>query len=115
MPRTDSNKVANILPTSLDPNELTSWIDIATELVDDVEDADPSLPDTRLEKLERLTAAHLASAADPRHESTSGASRSVDYQGEYGTGFDATSYGQRALALDPTGTLGEDEEFTLSI
>ncbi len=114
MPRTDSNKVNNILDTSLDTNELTSWIDIATELVDDIEAVDPSLSESRLEKLERLTAAHLASAQDPRHASESGASRSVEYQGEHGRGFESTDYGQRALALDPTGTLGEDNEFTLS-
>jgi hypothetical protein len=114
MPRTDSNKVDNILDTSLDSNELTSWIDIATELVDDIEAVDSSLSDKRLEKIERLTAAHLASAQDQRHESTSGASRSVEYQGDHGMGFEATDYGQRALALDPTGTLGQDTEFTLS-
>ncbi len=114
MVRTDSNKVDEILDTSLSSNELTSWIDIATELVDDVEAAAPSLSDSRLEKIERLTAAHLASAQDPRHASESGASRSVEYQGEHGMGFESTTYGQRALNLDPTGVLGEDAEFTLS-
>ncbi len=115
MPRTTVSKVRSIFDTDLSDNELTSWMDIATELVDDVEAADPSLADKRLSKLEKLVTAHLASAQDPRHESVSGASRSVDYQGEYGQNFEATSYGQRALALDPTGTLGDNHEFTLGV
>ena len=115
MPRTDSNKVSGILDTSLSSNDLTSWIDIATELVDDVAAADSSLSDARLEKIERLTAAHLASAQDQRIAQASRESGSVTFQGEWGTGFESTSYGQRALALDPTGVLADDRDFTLSI
>lgn len=115
MVRTTISKVRNVFDTDLTDNELSSWIDVATELVDDVENADPSIPDKRLEKIERLTTAHLASAQDPRIESASREGSNVSYQGETGKGFESTSYGQRALELDPTGTLEDDTEFTLSV
>lgn len=105
MARTDAPAVREILDTSLDNDSLSAWIDIATELVDDVQNADSSLSSTRLTKLEKLVAAHLASSQDQRHERESGPARSVSYQGDTGEGFTGTKHGQQALALDPTGTL----------
>lgn len=115
MPRTDSNKVETILETDLSSNTITSWIDIATELIDDIENADSSIPDSRLEKLERLVAAHLASTQDQRIASGERESASVEFQGQTGIGLEGSKYGQQALLLDPTGLLGEDPSFTLSV
>lgn len=108
MNRTNAQDVAQIFDTSLDDGagqELEAWIEIAHEIVDDIAAADPSLSSTRLEQIEKLLAAHLASTQDQRHARDSGASRSVSYQGETGMGIDGTKYGQQAKALDPTGTL----------
>jgi len=65
--------------------------------------------------LEKLVTAHLASSQDQRIASTSRETASVEFQGETGVGFEGTKYGQQALALDRTGTLGQDNEFTLSV
>ena len=115
MVRTTVNKVRNILDTSVEDTSITSWMGVASTLVDDVEGIDPSIPDTRLTKMEKVLTAHLVSTQDPRASSISGASRSVEFQGDAGLALDSTRYGQQAKLLDPTGTLGEDEEFTLSI
>ena len=105
MVRTTVQKVRNVFDTSLSDNELTSWIDIATEFVDDIEADDPDIKDSRLKKIERLVTAHLASSQDQRASSQSGASRSIEFQGRTGYDFRGTKHGQAAIALDPTGTL----------
>lgn len=115
MARTTNSDVSEILDTSLGTAALDAWIEIANTLVDDVAAADTSLTSTRLTQLETLVAAHLASTQDQRAASRSGASRSVTYQGETGMGFEATKYGQQALALDPTGTLAGSTKPTASI
>lgn len=105
MARTSESEVKDILDTNLDNTSLSAWIEVANELVDDIAAADSSLTTSRLTKLEKLAAAHLASSQDQRFESASSESRSVQYQGETGMGFKGTKHGQAALALDPTGTL----------
>lgn len=113
MVRTTIQKVRNIFNTDLSDNQISSWMDVATALVDDVEDADPSVPDKRLEKIERLVTAHLASSQDQRIGNATSETRSINYQGQYGMALNSTTYGQQAKVLDPTGQLGEND-FTLS-
>jgi len=115
MPRTDPTTVKNTFDTSLTDSAISDWITRASMRIDDVEDADPSIEDAKLKELETLVAQHLAASQDPRHESESGASRSVEFQGETGEGMKSTKYGQAALELDPTGTLGDNHEFTLGV
>lgn len=105
MARTTVQKVRSILDTNVEDNAVTSWMDIASTLVDDIADADPTVSDSRLAKIEKVLTAHLVSTQDQRHAATSGASRSVEYQGETGMGIEGTKYGQQAVALDPTNTL----------
>ena len=115
MPRTSASDVAEIFDTSLDDTSLSAWVDVANELVDDIADADPSLTESRLTKIEKLAAAHLAASQDQRHESNSGGARSVSYQGDTGMGFEGTKHGQAALALDPTGTLANAHKPSASL
>lgn len=106
--RTTPSEVAKIFDTNLDTSDggsLDVWIEVANELVDDIADQDSSISSTRLTKIEKLVAAHLAASQDQRFESASAESRSVTYQGETGMGFEGTKHGQAAIALDPTGTL----------
>ena len=107
MPRTTVQKVRDIFDTSISDNSVTGWMDIATEFVDDIEDADSSIPTKRLAKIEKLVTAHLASSQDQRASSQSGASRSIEFQGRTGYDFRGTKHGQAAIALDPTGVLLE--------
>jgi hypothetical protein len=92
-------------PDDISDDAVDQWIDIANHLVDDVAAADSSLSSSRLTDLETLVAQHFLATQAPRAESQSGGVRSISYQGETGMGFKATQYGQRALTLDPTGTL----------
>lgn len=108
MARTSPSDVATIFDTDLSEaagDSLDTWINIASELVDDIASADSSIGSTRLEQIEKLLAAHLASAQDPRLEGYSVGGSSGSYQGETGMHITSTHYGQQAAALDPTGTL----------
>jgi hypothetical protein len=110
MPRTNADAVAKIFDTELstDANgEIEAWIEIATELVDDISEADSSITPTRLEKIEKLLAAHFVATQDPRAAKESGESVSITYEGDTGMRINATRYGQQASMLDPTGTLQE--------
>lgn len=98
MPRTTASDVKELFDTEIPDPIVSSWIDIANEAVDDIEDAAPSASSSRLKKIEKLWTAHLLTAQDPRIESASGESRSVDYG-------DRTSYRELAIGLDPTNTL----------
>jgi hypothetical protein len=100
--RTTAADVDELLDTTLSDSELSVWIDIATEVVDEVATQAPGADAGRLEKLERLVAAHLAIAQDAGAgaESRSSATRSISYSTEYGEGFRATDHGQAALALE---------------
>jgi hypothetical protein len=59
-----------------------------------------------LKEIERWLAAHLVAITRERTAKKEGAGgASIEYTGEWGSGFDSTSYGQTAIALDSTGTL----------
>jgi hypothetical protein len=117
MPRTSKSTVKKTIDTSLSDDAIDDWIAVAADLVDQIESRS-DLSSGRLEHIETLVAQHFLSGQDQRHASESGASRSVEYQGETGMFFEGTKHGQRALMLDPTGVLAnanEPDDFTLSI
>lgn len=108
MARTTPSEVATIFDTDLDTSSggaLDQWIDIANTVVDDIADKDSNISSTRLTQIEKLLAAHYASAQDPRIENTSRETASVTYKSETGMNLRETSYGQQAIQLDPTDTL----------
>lgn len=108
MPRTTPSAVADIFHQDADLNtnaDFQPFIAVATAFVDDIEAADASVGDGRLETIEQLVAAHLACLRYPRLSKKEIGPMAETRAGETGMGFDATSYGQQAVALDPTGTL----------
>lgn len=105
MARTTPTEVKEIFDTDLADSSVSEWIDIASSVVDDVVSNDNSLSDTRLTQIEKLLAAHYASAQDQRIADTSRETASVSYQGDTGMNLQGTKYGQQAIQLDPTGTL----------
>jgi hypothetical protein len=107
MPRTQPADVQDVLDTSLDDAALEAFIGVATEVVDDVADADPSIPESKLTKIERFYAAYLASAGDPRADSQSGSSRSISFRDVDGAGN--ASHLQVATTMDPTGIVRSAE------
>lgn len=106
MPRVNPADVEAILDTSLDRSALTGHIAAATVLVDDIADAAPSTPTTRLEEIERRLAAHYASSQDHGTEtdSRSGPSRSESYRDDRATHF------KIAKSLDPTNVVATSQK-----
>lgn len=106
MARITPTELQDVFDTDLSDSSLNVWIEMASDIVDDIEDADSSLSSNRLKNLERLVAAHFASAQDQRISSTSRETASVSYQGNTNSmDLRGTKHGQAAIQLDPTGTL----------
>ena len=108
MARTTPSAVADIFhqDADLDSNtDLQPFIAVATAFVDDIEAADASVSDDRLATVEQLVAAHLACLRYPRLSKKEIGPMAETREGESAMGLNATSYGQQAIALDPTGTL----------
>jgi len=115
MARTTESDVSDIFDTDLDSASLSAWIEIANSVVDDIAAKDNTIGSTRLEQIEKLLAAHYASAQDQRIENVSRETASVTYQGETGMNLRGTKYGQQAIQLDPTGLLSTLGKPTASI
>lgn len=64
------------------------------------------LSDATLKEIEKYIAAHILSLRDPRTRSVTVDVLSESYQGQWGLGLNGTSYGQTAILLDTSGTLG---------
>ena len=105
MTRTTESAVRATIDTNVDPEAVIDWIEIASEVVDDIAAKDGSISDTRLRLIEKLVAQHMLSAQDPRVEEDEIGDSSAVYQGNTRLHFEATQYGQRAISLDPTNTL----------
>jgi len=112
MARITNSDLSEIFDTDLGTDSLDRWIDIASEVVDDVEGVDDSISASRLEQLELLLAAGYASAQDPRLSSASRETASVNYQrnDEY-----ANDYSAQAVALDPSGVIASQFKRTASL
>jgi len=102
-------EVKEIFDTSLSESAIQTWIDIGQPFIDDIA-AESNLSQSELDNIHKLVTAHLASAQDQRIESTSRETGSMTYRGETGMDWMGTTYGQRAVALDPTGTLKESSK-----
>lgn len=104
--RTVGEDVKAILDTSLTAEQVESYIQAASLIVDE-QLVGESLSDALLTEIEKWLAAHLvASTRDMRVQKESADGISLTYQGKTGLGLDATFYGQTTKRLDPTGKLG---------
>jgi len=113
MPRTNNTDVDEILDTTLDPSVLDAYIDAASDIVDDIAGTNSGLSASRLERIEKFLAAHLATAQDPRASSQSGESRSISYEDR---GSDATAnYLEVAKSLDTTGIIADLNKRTATL
>lgn len=83
------------------------FIQIASRFVDD-RLANQSITPVMLSTLELLLAAHFYSVHEPEIEQQSYSDASYRYSvAKKGQGLSATSWGQQAIALDPSGVLSE--------
>jgi hypothetical protein len=106
--RTTATEVRVVINTDLLDADVTSFIDIANELVT-AELGTSGLSATRLEHIELFLSAHFVAIRDKDEgrvvrEYVSDEAR-IDYIDNFGRALEGTSYGQQALILDTTGTL----------
>lgn len=104
--RTSVPDLQEILETDLPPNILAAFINTAYQVVQD-NLLNKGLSAGMLAEIEKYIAAHFASISRQRQEESedwAGEYR-VKYTGKTDMGWNATLYGQMALALDTTGTL----------
>lgn len=105
--RATPEDVLDIIGTSLNEAQLHAFINLAHEMVaGNLSGA--GLSEARLTQIETWLAAHFVAIRDQRAKSMSiSGEGSVTYQGETGMGLNATLYGQQAMMLDTSGTLGK--------
>ena len=104
MPRVTDTEVFAIIDTSL--TDINVFINTANMMVTSwLETA--GLTDETLKEIERYLSAHVLSVQDQRTKSVGVDVLSESYQGQWGMGLNGTSYGQMAILLDTSGTLGK--------
>ena len=101
--RVTSDEVLEIIETSL--TEIDVFITTANLLVTGYLTG-KGLSDATLKEIEKYVSAHILSLRDPRTKSVGVDVLSESYQGQWGMGLYGTSYGQTAILLDTSGTLG---------
>jgi hypothetical protein len=103
----DPDDVKRVLSdTELSNTDLNALIDAAGRLYDPLISGGNVPSDTRDDVVTRL-AAHLVATGPERQISSAGeGGGNVSFEGETGEGLSASTHGQIALMLDPTGSLG---------
>lgn len=103
MARTTPELVQSILKTKVDI-DLEPMIEYATELVDD-QCLNSGYTEPRLEKIERLLAAHFYCIRDPRTTLEHAGSIRQFFENKVDLGLRLTRYGQQAIIMDTAGNL----------
>ena len=103
--RTSEVEVRQIIDTGL--SDIDIFITTASMFVDNYLADKTGLTDANLTLIERYLAAHFLSVQDPRVKAERIDIISQTYTNEYGKGLNGTAYGQTAVLLDHTGTLGQ--------
>ena len=106
-PRVDDSDVFEIIDTSL--TDIDVHINAAHLMVEGYL-ASSGLSEEILTEIERYLAAHVLSVQDMRTKSVGVDVLSESYQGQWGYMMKGTSYGQMAILLDTSGTLGKIAE-----
>lgn len=116
----DPSAVKRVLnSTDLTDSELTSFIDAAERAYDQRIDGKAVDATAKDDVVTRLAAHLIATGPERQIESGGEGGGSVTFAGETGEGLNATTHGQMAVLLDPTGQLdggpdGDSDDFTLS-
>jgi len=105
--RTNSEDVLAIMGApDVDEDVVTSIIEAASAMVDQIYSGDSTLGSTLLENIEKWLSAHMVASSLARTTSDEKIGDvSVKYTGKWGELLKSTPYGQMALALDITGKL----------
>jgi hypothetical protein len=105
--RVVDSDVFAIIDTSL--TNIDVFINTAHRMVDGYLSS-KGLDEETLTDIERYLSAHVLSVQDMRTKSVGVDVLSESYQGQWGFGLKGTSYGQMAILLDTSGTLGKIAE-----
>jgi hypothetical protein len=105
--RVSDTDVFAIIDTSL--SDIDVFINTAHRMVDGYL-LNTDLDEETLTDIERYLSAHVLSVQDMRVKSVGVDVLSESYQGQWGFGLKGTSYGQMAILLDTSGTLGKIAE-----
>lgn len=105
--RVTAADVQEILDTTLEASVINAFINTANTFIE-VNLSSANLGEAMLTEIEKWLAAHFLSLRDRRVKSENIAGEySVTYEvGNLGKGLMSTTYGQTAVALDTSGTLG---------
>lgn len=109
MARVTEADVRTIIDTTLGVGEIDPFITTANLIVEGYL-ASTTLTETVLTEIEKYMAAHCLSVKDQRVKSEKIDVLSFTYTGTFGDGLKLTQYGQMAILLDTTGTLGRMAE-----
>jgi hypothetical protein len=112
MARVSVADVRAVLETSLTDAQVTTWIDIASNVIDRYATICTSASDATLAILEKLLTAHYIVATVDRSKTVTSRSfgdSSESYMSAGGEGLKASPYGQQLLMADPCGRL---QDFT---
>lgn len=96
-----------ILQSDITDTQVDVFINQANLFVTSVFSGDTTVSADILKEIERNISAHFLHALDPREEEKTINKARSKYSGQYGMRLEATTYGQNALLLDPTGKLAE--------
>ena len=106
--RVTSTEVKDIIETDL--IDLDPFIKTANAVISDALSADITAGDVGaaiLKEMELWLSAHFVAIRDPQVKSEKVGEAVVTYLGQAGKGFQGTTYGQQATAIDPTGRLSQ--------
>ena len=104
--RTTATEVKQIIDTDLDDTIVTAFISDANPIVTDAIGSDTTLSSAQKASIEKWLSAHLiASTRDQQAAKEGDDDATITYQGKWGMGLDATSYGQMVKLLDTTGKI----------
>jgi len=112
--------VRRVLPeTELSDADLNAEIDTARRAYEQRIDGEHVDEEPKDDVVTRLTAHLIASGPERQVDSAGESGGNVSFAGETGEGLRATTHGQMAILLDPTGQLdggddGASDDFTLS-
>jgi hypothetical protein len=90
--------VEEIFDTDLSTSAIQTWINVAEDVVDDL-DSRKFL--TNEDRVTKILACHFAAAQDMRIASGSQGATSVNFQGRTGMKLNSTFYGQQVQLLAP--------------
>jgi len=105
MARTNIADVRTIITTSLEDNQVTSFITDANLIVTS-KFTGVTISNDLLEAIEKWLTAHLIAMSQKRQLSDQGVDKiSIRYAGKFGLYLEHTTYGQMVIFLDTTNTM----------